>query len=190
VAALWLQGVNRAAATVLADLPSGWRNARLPAQDVTLAHGGDLVTIAYQSRRDGSFLVGDAAGVVHEWTADGIDVEIGGRRSRHRISTSGERLFVQTPPGTVELDVVPRFVAPGAIERAGGFVAPMPGVVLDVRCAPGDVVTAGQILVVLEAMKMEHRMNAPADGRVAEVRVAVGQHVALGATLVVFEERP
>jgi propionyl-CoA carboxylase alpha chain len=188
VAALWLQGVNRAAATVLADLPSGWRNARLPAQDVTLAHGDDRVTVAYQSRRDGSFAVGEASAVVHEWSADGIDVEIDGRRSRHRISRAGERLFVQTACGTVTLDVVPRFVAPGSTEQHGGFVAAMPGVVLDVRCAPGDTVTAGQTLVVLEAMKMEHRMNAPADGTVADVRVVPGQHVELGTVLVVFAE--
>jgi propionyl-CoA carboxylase alpha chain len=188
VAALWLQGVNRASATVLGDVPSGWRNARLPAQNVTLAHGDDRISVAYQSRRDGSFAIGDGTAVVHEWTADGIDVEIDGRRSRHRISRDGERLFVQAPRGTVELDLVPRFVAPGEAEQRGGFVAAMPGVVLDVRCAPGDVVTAGQTLVVLEAMKMEHRMNAPADGTVAEVRVVPGQHVELGAVLVVFEE--
>ncbi len=64
----------------------------------------------------------------------------------------------------------------------------MPGVVLDVRCSAGDDVTTGQTLVVLEAMKMEHHMNAPADGRVAEVRVTKGQQVENGAVLLVFEE--
>jgi propionyl-CoA carboxylase alpha chain len=63
----------------------------------------------------------------------------------------------------------------------------MPGVVLDVRVEPGEHVTAGQTLVVLEAMKMEHHMAAPADGVVAEVRVATGDQVANGALLLVFE---
>ncbi|WP_421118435.1 biotin/lipoyl-containing protein [Aquihabitans daechungensis] len=63
----------------------------------------------------------------------------------------------------------------------------MPGVVLDVRVEPGQHVTAGQTLVVLEAMKMEHHMAAPADGTVAEVRVAAGDQVANGALLLVFE---
>jgi len=63
----------------------------------------------------------------------------------------------------------------------------MPGVVLDVRVEPGQQVTAGQTLVVLEAMKMEHHMAAPADGTVAEVRVATGDQVANGALLLVFE---
>jgi acyl-CoA carboxylase subunit alpha len=63
----------------------------------------------------------------------------------------------------------------------------MPGIVLDVRCAPGDVVDAHQTLVVLEAMKMEHHVRAPADGVVAEVRVAKGQHVENGAVLLVLD---
>ncbi len=95
---------------------------------------------------------------------------------------------MQAVRGTVALDLLPRFVVPGASTRAGGFVAPMPGVVIDVRCQPGDEVTAGQTLIVLEAMKMEHHMNAPADGRVAEVMVVIGQQVENGAVLVVFEE--
>jgi len=59
--------------------------------------------------------------------------------------------------------------------------------VLDVSCRVGDAVTAGQTLVVLEAMKMEHHMKAPSDGRVAEVRVIEGQQVDNGTVLVVFE---
>jgi propionyl-CoA carboxylase alpha chain len=88
----------------------------------------------------------------------------------------------------VAFDVVPRFVAPGAAAAtSGGLAAPMPGIVLDVRCAPGDVVDAGQTLVVLEAMKMEHHVRAPAGGVVAEVRVAKGEHVQNGAVLLVLD---
>ncbi|MFV2039903.1 MAG: biotin/lipoyl-containing protein, partial [Acidimicrobiales bacterium] len=72
-------------------------------------------------------------------------------------------------------------------EAAGGLAAPMPGVVLEVRCAPGDTVAKGQTLVVLEAMKMEHRIDAPSDGVVAEVRVASGGQVVNGEVLIVFE---
>jgi propionyl-CoA carboxylase alpha chain len=188
-AALWLQGRNRADAVVLQDLPSGWRNARLPDQLVQLAVGDGHVDVSYHRRRDGSFAVaglGDAR--VHRWWPRGIDVEVAGRRSVHAVTAAGDRLHVQTPRGTVDLDVVPRFVPPGAAGSDAGFVAPMPGVVLDVRCAAGDHVDAGQTLVVLEAMKMEHRMNAPADGVVAEVRVTAGQQVENGAVLLVFEE--
>jgi propionyl-CoA carboxylase alpha chain len=207
LAALWVQGDNRSRASVLSAMPSGWRNARLPAQRVTLAHGDRTVTVRYRARRGGRFVLGgaDAAGAdpaerdgetgpdggsarVHRWTPSSIDAEVNGRRATARVTRDGDRLYVQAPGGTVAFDVVPRFVAPGAAPAiAGGLVAPMPGIVLDVRCAPGDVVDARQTLVVLEAMKMEHHVRAPADGVVAEVRVAKGQHVENGAILLVLE---
>lgn len=186
-AALWLQGAHRAGAEVLQEIPSGWRNARLPPQQVGFAHGGRTVEVRYASRRDGTFAVGDGTARIYGWTPASIDVEVDGRRGVHRVSRTGDRLFVQVSRGTVVLDIVPRFVVPGDSGLAGGFVAPMPGVVLDLRCAIGDEVAAGQTLVVLEAMKMEHHMKAPAPGRVAELRVVKGQHVENGAVLLVFE---
>jgi propionyl-CoA carboxylase alpha chain len=63
----------------------------------------------------------------------------------------------------------------------------MPGTVVRVAADPGAAVSAGEVLVVLEAMKMEHAVAAPGDGRVAEVRVAVGQVVDTGAVLAVVE---
>jgi len=63
----------------------------------------------------------------------------------------------------------------------------MPGKVIDVRVQVGDVVQAGQTLLILEAMKMEHPMNATEDGVVTEVRVALGDQVESGAVLLVVE---
>ncbi|MFT3854964.1 MAG: biotin carboxylase N-terminal domain-containing protein [Ilumatobacteraceae bacterium] len=187
-AALWLQGERRAGAPVWQGLPSGWRNARLPDQQVTFAHGERVVTIRYRSRRDGSFDVnGDRTAQVLCHSSLAIDLALDGRRATFRITRVGDVLHVQSPAGTVALDVVPRFHLPGPESLAGGLVAPMPGTVLHVRVAPGDEVTAGQVLVVLEAMKMEHHIKAPADGRLAEVRVAEGEHVDNGGLLLVFE---
>jgi propionyl-CoA carboxylase alpha chain len=194
LAALWVQADNRSRASVLSAMPSGWHNARLPAQRVTLAHGDRTVTVRYEARRDGRFGLGGAedpdggSACVHRWTPTGIDAEVNGRRATARVTRDGDRLYVQAPGGTVAFDVVPRFVAPGAAAAtAGGLVAPMPGIVLDVRCAPGDLVDARQTLVVLEAMKMEHHVRAPADGVVVDVRVTKGQHVENGAVLLVLE---
>jgi propionyl-CoA carboxylase alpha chain len=66
----------------------------------------------------------------------------------------------------------------------------MPGKVIDVRVRVGDPVQAGQTLLVLEAMKMEHPMSATEDGVVTEVRVALGDQVESGAILLVVEPAP
>ena len=188
LAALWLQGDNRRAAGVLADVPSGWRNARLPAQQVSFGYRDRMVEVRYQPRRDGSFATGDGGTArVHDWSPGTIDAEVDGRRMRAEITRAGERLHVQVTRGTVSFDVIPRFVVPGIDAPTGGLVAPMPGVVHDVRCVAGDHVTARQVLVVLEAMKMEHHVQAPADGVVTEVRVTTGQQVENGAVLLVLD---
>jgi propionyl-CoA carboxylase alpha chain len=191
LAALWLQGENRAQAPVLYAVPSGWRNGRLPAQQVSLAHGDDVIDVRYQSRRDGSFALGErgdgGTAHIHRWSPTAIDAEIDGRRMTTQVTRAGDRLYVQAVRGTIAFGIVPRFATPGAAAPSGGLMAPMPGVVLDVRCAPGDQVESGQTLIVLEAMKMEHVVRAPADGVVADVRVAKGQHVENGALLLVFE---
>ena len=79
-----------------------------------------------------------------------------------------------------------RFPDPDAESVEGGLVAPMPGKVLMVGVEAGDRVSAGQVLVVMEAMKMEHQITAPADGEVAEVRAVVGDQVDNGELLVVI----
>ena len=83
--------------------------------------------------------------------------------------------------------MTPRFTVPGSEDVNGGLVAPMPGVVLEVRAAAGDRVEAGQTLVVMEAMKMEQHIAAPEDGTIAEVLVAVGEQVEKGTALMVLE---
>ncbi len=201
VAALWIQGENRADASVWSDLPSGWRNARLPAQRIEFAHGEHTLVVTYRAQRDGSFRVGDGSdgsdgghGSVARVLRHGahdidptIDAVVAGRRATTRITRAGDTLHVQTSRGTIALREVPRFHVPGGEGPVGGLVAPMPGTVLHVRVSAGDTVTAGQVLVVMEAMKMEHHIKAPAHGRIAEVRVAEGQHVDNGTLLLVFD---
>ncbi len=188
VAALWMQGESREATVVLRAMPSGWRNARLPAERVVFERGGEEIEVLYRSLRDGGFAVGDGGRArIHDWSADHIDVEIDGLRSTSRVTRAGDRLHVQTARGTIELVVRPRFRLPGIEAPTGGLVAAMPGLVVEVRVAVGDSVVAGETLVVLEAMKMEHHMSAPEDGTVAEIRVVQGEQVENGAVLMVID---
>ena len=76
----------------------------------------------------------------------------------------------------------------GADEEAERSVqAPMPGLVVKVEVEVGQAVTAGQGVLVVEAMKMENELKAPADGVIAEIRVAAGETVEKGAVLIVLE---
>jgi len=188
-AALWLQGENRAAARVLSNVPSGWRNARLPRQSVTLRRGDLTLDVRYRMRRDGSFDVGEHdVARIHRWSPSDIDIEVNGRRRTSRVTHAGAHLHVQVSRGTVDFTVVPRFVAPGAEVTTGGLSAPMPGVVIEVRVHVGQRVEVGETLVVLEAMKMEHVISAPSAGVVSEIFVSLAQQVDSGAVLLTIDD--
>ena len=217
VGALWQIGLRHSTDPWWGALPVGFRNGRLPPSTVSFggAVAGESVekTVAYRIGRDGSIRLGVADGIVTdgdiegielgvearvvEWAPDSIEVEIGRVRQRHLVTgladarrPGGEigSMYVQMPMGTAALDVAPRFVVPGSAGPAGGFAAPMPGRVIDVRVAPGDSVTKGQTLVLLEAMKMELPMDAPEDGVVGEVFVTAGQQVAKDEVLLTMAD--
>ena len=120
---------------------------------------------------------------------DGIDVQVGDWRGRVHIENVGSQCHVFTRDGAaalVWLDPIAR-----ARDDAGGnghLKAPMPGKVLRVDVAGGDVVKKGQVLAVLEAMKMEHSIVAPKDGKISEVMVRVGDQVTDGAELLAMAD--
>ena len=70
---------------------------------------------------------------------------------------------------------------------AASITAPMPGTVLDIKVAEGAAVSAGQVVLILEAMKMENEITAPADGTVASIAVSKGASVNSGDTLMTFK---
>jgi propionyl-CoA carboxylase alpha chain len=107
------------------------------------------------------------------------------------VLTAGDQVWAQGPDGDVALTAVPRFPEAERGETvAGGLVAPMPGTVLGVHVAAGDAVAAGQLLMIVEAMKMEHRITAPRAGTVSEVRARPGDQVSGGDLLAVLDESP
>lgn len=191
-AAMWLTAAARAEAPVLGFMPAGWRLGRLIDERVDLEIDGTAATVSYRPNRDGSFAVsvseaGEGVAVVHGWSRERIDVEWNGIRTGCRVTRAGNEVHLTAARGTVTARVVPRFEPPGRASAAGGgLAAPMPGKVLEVTVEPGQRVEAGRVLMVLEAMKMEHRVTAPANGTVTAVLVAADDQVATGTELLAF----
>ena len=137
----------------------------------------------------------DRADRLRELSVDGAGVELDDltidrlRRIRTDVVTDQGRtpLVVHVDGGRHTLVVPPRFIAPDEAGRAGSTIAPMPGKVIRIDVTVGDTVTAGQPLLVMEAMKMEHQVVAPFDGTVAEVFVQPGQQLDHGQPLVRVE---
>jgi propionyl-CoA carboxylase alpha chain len=189
-AALARQARHRAEAPVLGTLPSGWRNVFSAPQRVTYTTAGESYAVAY--RITGSTIqawVNDVALglVVRAASPDRVDLEIDGTRREYRIHQVGAEVYVDASDGSSALSEVPRFGDPEKVASAGSLLAPMPGLVLRVLAEVGTVVTAGQPLLVLEAMKMEQTVSAPADGVVAELRAKAGEQVTTGQVLAVLE---
>ncbi len=189
--ALYSRARRRAGAPVLASIAGGFRNSVMPPESVRFGAGGADHVVTYRPNRDGSFAVtfdGEAVTVVvHAADAAGIDIGFGGQRHRFAVTTRGERHFLHGAAGDIELREHPRFPPQGRAEAGGGLRAPMPGRVLSLVVSEGDMVARGDLLLILEAMKMEHRITAPADGIVTALRVAQGEQVANGALLVTIQ---
>ena len=193
-AALALQERARAGASVLRSLPAGWRNSVMPPESVTLTHSHGHLTVGYRYRRDGAFdfSVDGWSGEVRHPVVQGGVVMFDCDGVTHRVDVLGAsgRLWVQGPEGDVELVVEPRFPEQAGEVVAGALLAPMPGKVVSVAVEVGDAVEPGQLLMIVEAMKMEHRMVAPEAGTVTELRAAAGEQVQGGDLLVVIEPAP
>jgi propionyl-CoA carboxylase alpha chain len=191
-AALAAQADRHAAATVLKSIPSGWRNTPMPLEHMHFRHGEDEIDVGYRAGRNGVFDVQIAAQSyrvdVRARGADEVVLDIDGRRLRFALVSSGESWLIHGPAGDVELIEQPRFPRLDKTSVSGGLVAPMPSNVLATYIEVGDAVTAGQLLLVLEAMKMEHRITAPEEGVVAELRVKEGDQVANGELLIVLTD--
>ena len=102
------------------------------------------------------------------------------------VARYGGTRFVDSELAPVRLEALPRFPSTEVAEAPGSLHAPMPGRVVRVEANVGDTVEAGQVLVVLEAMKMEHTLRSPYEGTVMEVDCSPGDQVEAGAVLVVI----
>ncbi|MGW6499848.1 ATP-binding protein [Nonomuraea angiospora] len=177
-AALAMAAGNRRRATVLAGLPSGWRNVRSQPRRARF----EEAEVGYDPLPQGVTVI----------SAEPYEVilERDGVRHTFQVARYDEdgKVYVDHVGGCAELTPLPRLPEPVEHVAPGSLLAPMPGSVLRVEVEPGDRVTKGQPVLVLEAMKMEHRIVAPSDGVVADVPVEKGRQVEAGAVLAIIQE--
>ncbi|MGB2811566.1 MAG: biotin carboxylase N-terminal domain-containing protein [Mycobacterium sp.] len=175
---------NRATAGVMAHFPSGWRNVISADQRRVFRDAdGTEHRVSYRVTRTGTSLPEDAGIIVVSATPDRVNLEHEAVMTSFMVSRYGENVYVDSPLGSVSFTSVPRFPVPGSEIRQGSLLAPMPGSVIRLGADLGDTVAAGQPLIWLEAMKMEHTITAPAGGVLTQICVAVGQQVEVGAVL-------
>ncbi|MBI2372482.1 MAG: ATP-grasp domain-containing protein [Deltaproteobacteria bacterium] len=183
------------------EIPSGYRNNRYrDAERVFEVPGHSRLRLEYRQLPSGRFRV-SIDGKVEEIllsSLDGCEVELedgSGVRHRARVTLDGplddtERRLATchlSRLGQLDLIVVPRFPVAERVHRPGDHLAPMPGRVVRVLVRPDEVVRVGDVLVVLEAMKMEQSVRAAHAGVVRTVEVVEGQQVQPEALLVTLE---
>ena len=178
-AALALAEADRAARTVQQRIPVAWRNVTSQPQRTEFDGG---VVVEWWGTRDG--YVVDGLEVI-EAAPERVLLEAAGVATAYDVTISRDAVDVDSPWGHVALRRVPRFTDPADAVASGSLLAPMPGTVVSVAVAKGDPVAAGQPVLVLEAMKMQHTVAAPTAGTVTEIDVEPGAQVAAGEVLAV-----
>jgi propionyl-CoA carboxylase alpha chain len=188
-AAIALAEQAKAARTVQRGIPVAWRNVAAQPQVKRLEHAAGATTVEWWGGRDGYVVDGlDVVAV----TPAAVTLEADGVRKTYDVVVSGPGrapvVDVDSPGGHDRFVVVPRFTDPADAVASGSLLAPMPGTVVSVAVEVGAEVAAGQAVLVLEAMKMQHTVSAPYAGTVTQVDVRAGTQVAAGEVLAVVSQ--
>lgn len=191
-ACLAAQSERIADRTTLRTIPSGWRN-NPSALHATELDDGERHVVGYRFERSGALSAevdGQAMGavVLRHCGPERVGLETDGHLRWFRVTRSGMQHHVDGPSGAVTFTEVDRFPMSVHEDEPGSLHAPMPGKVLEVRVAEGDDVAEGDVLVIMEAMKMEHTLRAPFAGTVQSLRAGAGDQVEADQILVVVVE--
>ena len=188
IAAMWIQQQNRNNSNVAKFMPSGWTNGRLPNQKITFEFENKEYIVEYKHQNNNKFLFSsNKEAFIYSVDKNGIDLVFDNKRAYSRVTVSDNSILVHMPYGDIMLELKPRFRMPGTETAIGGLVAPMPGKVIDLKVKKGKKVKAGDTLVILEAMKMEHSIKASEDGTVSELFISINDQVENGALLMVVK---
>jgi propionyl-CoA carboxylase alpha chain len=181
------QAVQRASAAVLTTLPSGWRNLPSGAQRRSYSGAHGDYEVEYSIQGDQATFVDDSAVHVLTCRPEVVEYETAEGSLRFEVTRYDELRFVDTAAVPVRLEALPRFPSSLKEESAGSLHSPMPGKVIRVNKTEGDTVVEGEVLMVLEAMKMEHTIKAPRDGTVVSLAYREGDQVDAGSVLAVVD---
>jgi acetyl/propionyl-CoA carboxylase alpha subunit len=193
-AALAGQSESRAGSHLLASIPSGWRNSPSQLQEVDFEVDGSFIKVGYRFEARGGLTIAIDGEPIEDFALigmsdDRVGLQVGPQLRWFDISRNGSVHHVDGPGGYARFVELPRFPEAAREDDPGSLHAPMPGRIIKVLVAEGDDVTDGQVVIVLEAMKMEHSLRAPYDGVVTSVTAAPGDQVEAGTVLVVIEPR-
>jgi propionyl-CoA carboxylase alpha chain len=185
-AAIALAERARGARTVQRGIPVAWRNVVSQPQrtEFEVPTSSTTETVEWLGTRDG--YVVDGHSVVRA-SSTSVTLDTDGVRTSYDVAVNGDAVDVDSPHGHVALRKLPRFVDPADAVASGSLLAPMPGTVVKVLVEQGAEVAAGDAVLVLEAMKMQHTVSAPHAGTVAEITIQPGTQVAAGEVLAVVE---
>ena len=181
------QAQARRVTPALSTVPSGWRNQPSQAQHRAYRGAHGIHEIWYTVSSGGVEVEGLGPVDIAELGPEVAALVVDDVEHHFTVARYGELRYADSPSFPVMLEAVPRFPSSLLEEAPGSMHAPMPGRVIRVGVEPGDEVEEGKVLVVLEAMKMEHTLRAPHSGTVSEVRCAPGDQVEAGAVLVVVD---
>ncbi|MDF1595274.1 MAG: biotin carboxylase N-terminal domain-containing protein [Acidimicrobiia bacterium] len=187
-AALAGQYVARSEAALLRTIPSGWRNSPSQLQNFGFRGQSGDIEMGYRFDRRGlSVCLGGepVPAVLRSCSDASVEIEIDGVLRAFTTHRQEDTWYVDSVLGHSALLELPRFPEATAHEEPGSLLSPMPGRVVAVTAREGDRVAQGDVLVVIEAMKMEHSVRAPTGGVITSVRIEPDDQVLADQILIV-----
>ncbi len=179
---------STAHAKVLGRIPTAYRN--VPSQPRTRSYAlstGSTIDVSYSGNRTG-LVQSDLVGVtIGEVTPNRVVLDDNGVTETYVVTVGDGWVDVDGPGGSYDMTPIPVFVDPADVIAEGSLLAPMPAAVISVAVSEGQEVSKGDVVVVLEAMKMQHTITAPYDGVVTELSAKAGAQVESGAVLAVID---